>query len=143
MNINLSKTLIQQISRVLYTNGYGKLWNDFWDMVDASDSKEINYKNYGRKLTMAESLLPIDTTKLNHLSLQRDERGHFLPKYRKLKRFGYHSVAGNTIKIRTIEPTEITSDYIIGRDLEDKNKIKQFRKDRVVGKIQNLKELIY
>ena len=157
MKIELSHALINEIERA--TIGKPVLFKKFLRAVnDALDNqpKEINYKNYGaiegtyadnsksygRKPTMAETFLPIDTTKLNHLSLKRDENGHFLPKYRKLKKFGYYSEKGNTIKVRVIELKDQDKNYLIGLDTQDGYKLKRFRRDRITGNIQTIREKI-
>ena len=73
-------------------------------------------------------------TNLNYLDLKRDDKGHFLPKYKTIATFTYDSHNSGTVLPRTIEIVEKNDTHIIGRDFMD-DKVKNFRKDRVIGKI--------
>jgi hypothetical protein len=78
-------------------------------------------------------------TNLNYLDLKRDDKGHFLPKYKTHADFTYCSAHTGLTKKRHIEVTEKDKDYIIGKDIVDDYKVKQFRKDRIIGKVTYFK----
>ena len=124
MNIKLDEKLAQKIKYYLRYVGANDTYEKFSKSIRNSLPKEINYKNFG-----ANQNLP-----------KRDKAGHFVPKYKQLRKFGYHSVASNSIKIRLIELVEENDDYIVGLDIEAGNKLKNFRKDRIVGDIIKIKQ---
>lgn len=144
MNINLSKQLIKRISKALWQEGATDIWVDFNDAVSDSKPKEIKYKNYGLDELVddiKEYRKKINGTNLNYKDLERDESGRFLPKYRRIARFDYNS-PNTGLKYRTIELTHKDADYLVGLDMTDNNKEKRFRRDRIVGKIINIKQPI-
>ena len=73
-------------------------------------------------------------TNLNYLDLKRDDNGHFLPKYKTIATFVYPHK--NIMLGRHIEVVEKDKTYIGGYDLNEQRKFKNFRKDRIIGKIR-------
>ena len=106
--------------------------------VKDSQPKEINYKNYGLDELVddiKEYRKKIHGTNLNYKDLERDERGHFLPIYKKIYTFKYNS-PHTGIKDRKIELVEKDETYLVGKDKFDNNKIKNFRRDRILGRVK-------
>ena len=60
--------------------------------------------------------------------------GHFLPKYKTIANFVYPHK--NIMLGRHIEVVEKDKTYIGGYDLNEQRKFKNFRKDRIIGKIR-------
>ena len=152
MNLNISNKLINEIADKLFAHGYDKLYNELHNTILESQPKEITYATFGNEpidfnrfyaqfKKIKNDRNKVEKTKQNHLFLKRDENGHFLPKYRKLKKFGYHSWKSNTISVRTVEVKSQDDEYISGIDLKD-NKLKNFRKDRIVGVITTIRQKI-
>ncbi len=122
MKIELNEKLAQKIKYYLRYVGANDTYEKFVKSIRDSLPKEINYKNCGVSRNAPKREKPA--------------------KYKTLNKFGYHSVASNTISIRLIEPVEENKEYIIGSDVEDKNKVKKFLKSRIIGDIVKIKQKI-
>lgn len=139
MKIELSEKIVGKIKYYLKYIDANDTYNKFIAAIKNSKPTQPPRTNY----VLPDMHKGFKTnTKLNHNQLRRDEYGKFLPQYRTVLSFKYHSPSSG-IKTRKIELEEKDQYYIIGRDLKDGKKIKQFRKDRVVGKIAGIRERIY
>lgn len=147
MILNIAIKLINEIADKLFAHGYDKLYNELHNTILASEPKEINYKNYGEivqgtlEQKMDKWLAEKGGTDYNYLSLKRDNSGRFLPKHKKIYKFKYNSL--NTgIKDREIEWIDMDKTYITGLDRKDGLHCKNFRRDRIIGRVKVSKEKI-